>query len=450
MNNTHQEDLILAEAIKLLDELAEYKKGRRLSEPELAVIRGAWYGESYEEMALKTGTNYKRSYLHNTIAPKLWDFLSEILGNGGRVLKQNLRVSLEKLVEEGTRTISVRLLGEPPLISSFHGREAELANLKAQVLQKRLVHVFGELGIGKSALVAKLLATKISQEFDLLVWKSVAHSPSVEDLAFCLHKMLNNRLSPSQASVSSLIAQLRSRSCLLILDGLVGANYKQRMEYIRFFVSLLEELDGIRLILTSRESFTEINALSNSRPVSSIQISGLGVRAAINIFRDKGLKIESESTQIVELIRHYRGNPLELESVANRINYLFGGDLNKFWEYKTTFISEHLQNVLHEIFTQPDLLSSFQREILIYLANKLSQKTGSIKFLEILNFFVKDLGASASNFITALEDLSRRQLIIKDSFHESACYNLAPGVKKYVLSDPLNLVRQESSIKPSP
>ncbi|PMB16296.1 NB-ARC domain-containing protein [Fischerella thermalis] len=453
MNNM-QEDPELMKAIKFVDELTLSLKGRHLSEPEIAVICGGWYGQSYGEMARRS--TYAEKYLQHTVAPDLWELLSEVLGNGGRVWKKNLREFLEKLVQQGTRKILVRLLGEPPVVSCFYGREAELALLKAAIIQKRLVYVFGEPGIGKSALVAKLLTTEISQEFDLLIWKSVAHSPSIEELAASLHKMLNsprqsqhasqdNRLSPEQTSVSSLKAQLRERSCLLILDGLVEANYKQRIEYIRFLVSLIEELDEIRLILTSRESLTEINALSNSRPVSSIQIEGLDVRAGIQIFRDKGLKIEQESAQIVELIRHYRGNPLELESVANRINYLFGGDLNKFWEYKTTFISEYLQNVLHEIFAQPDLLSSLQKEILIYVAEKLSKKTESIKFSDLLDFFVKNLGASASKLITALEDLERRQLIkvIKDSLKSEAYYTLAPGVKKYVLSDPLRLVHQE-------
>jgi hypothetical protein len=256
------------------------------------------------------------------------------------------------------------------------------------------------------------------------------------------HASQDSYLSPDNTKISSFIAQLRSRSCLLILDGL-AADYKQRREYIRFFVSLLEELDGIRLIITSRESFTELNALCNSRPVSSIQIEGLDVRAAINIFREKGLKVEEESTQIVELIRYYRGNPLELESLANRINYLFCGDINKFWEYKTTFISDYLQNVLNEIFAQPDVLSSFQREILIYIANKLSEKTDSIKIFELLNYFVKELGTSVSNLITALEDLERRQLIKVLKSKSEVSYTLVPGVRKYVLIDPLKLVNQE-------
>ncbi len=443
MNNTHQEDFILAEAIKLLNELVEFKKGRRLSEPEVAVIRGAWYGESYEEMARKSGhKSYKQSYLHNTVAPKLWDLLSEILGNGGKVLKQNLRASLERLVEEGTRKISVRLLGEAPLISCFHGRQAELADLKAQVLQKRLVYVFGEAGIGKSALVAKLLAD-LGQEFDLLVWKSVAHSPSSEELTASLHRMLNL---DGQPSFSCLREQLRLRRILLVLDGVeaILSKYNQRVEYIKFFLSLMSEMDKSCLILTSRESFIEINALSKTYPILLTKIEGLDVRAGIEIFRDKGLIVEQESTQIVELIRYYRGNPGELESLVHRINYLFGGDINKFWDYKTTFLSEYLQNVLNEIFAQSDLLSSLQRQILIYLAEELSQKTEPIKFSSLLDFFVNKLSVGTSILINALEDLARRQLIevMNGSLKSEVCYILAPGVKKYILLDPLKLVRQ--------
>ncbi|MFB2771883.1 NB-ARC domain-containing protein [Pelatocladus sp. BLCC-F211] len=435
--NFTQEDSILTEAIKIVDELLATKKGKHLREPEIVVIKGAWRDETYEQMAQQS--IYKDKYLQHSVASDLWKLLSELLGN--EVCKKNLRICLQELVKKRDRRLSVRLLGEPPLISRFFGREAELRELKAEIVQKRLVFVYGEPGIGKSALVARVVAD-ISQEFDLLVWKSVAHSPSLEDLVANLHRMLNLE---GQPSPSCLINQLRSHSCLLVLDGVeaILSNYSQRIEYIRFFLRLIDELDRIRLILTSRESFTEINILSKSCPIFTKKIEGLDIRAGIQIFRDKGLTVEQESTQIVELIKHYRGNPLELESVADKIYDLFGGDINAFWEFKTTFISEELEVALNEIFAQRDL-KSLQREILIYLAEELSKKPNEpIKISDILKSFVQNFGAEKSTVIDALGDLVRRQIIevIKNSSNSQACYILAPGVKKYILSDPLKLVR---------
>jgi transcriptional regulator with XRE-family HTH domain len=73
-------------------------------------------------------------------------------------------------------------------VSSFRGREVELAVLSRWLLQERcrMVAVLGMGGIGKSALVS-LLGQQLAPQFDAVLWRSVRDAPCCEDLvADCL------------------------------------------------------------------------------------------------------------------------------------------------------------------------------------------------------------------------------------------------------------------------
>jgi hypothetical protein len=55
--------------------------GRRLTDVEVAVLQGAWQGQTYEEIAEAYG--YFASYLKQGVGPKLWKLLSHALGERG-------------------------------------------------------------------------------------------------------------------------------------------------------------------------------------------------------------------------------------------------------------------------------------------------------------------------------------------------------------------------------
>ncbi len=74
-------------------ESAVYKaKGRRLTDPELTVLRGSWEGLTYEKMA--EDSPYKPNYLKGDVSHKFWKLLSEALGE--EVSKRNFRAALQR------------------------------------------------------------------------------------------------------------------------------------------------------------------------------------------------------------------------------------------------------------------------------------------------------------------------------------------------------------------
>ena len=73
-------------AVQVADAALFNKKAKHLNNIELLVIRGAWQGKKYKEMAAELG--YNTEYLKNNVGPKLWRLLSQSLGE--KVSKNNL------------------------------------------------------------------------------------------------------------------------------------------------------------------------------------------------------------------------------------------------------------------------------------------------------------------------------------------------------------------------
>ncbi|WP_026735233.1 pentapeptide repeat-containing protein [Fischerella sp. PCC 9605] len=86
-------------------ESAVYKaKGRRLTDPELTVLRGSWEGLTYEKMA--KGSPYKPNYLKGDVSHKFWKLLSEALGE--EVSKRNFRAALQRTLLSHNASLQVQ------------------------------------------------------------------------------------------------------------------------------------------------------------------------------------------------------------------------------------------------------------------------------------------------------------------------------------------------------
>jgi hypothetical protein len=456
----------ITEAIALIDKLVLTKQGRHLQPPEIVVLEAAWDDKDYKQMALNSG--YSNSILQYQTAPKLWTLLTGILGEGEKVTKKRLRSILErrKLPSDGlevaaSNTSPPILQGQPPQVTNFSGRHAELDALKEQIVKQRCVVVIGGAGIGKTALVAKLiqeLSAAPQWGFECLIWQSISYSPLLPDLVDELNQMfgisLEDRSRSGRDGVAVLIEQLRNRRSLVVLDGgeaiLQGEKnndfnpYGERYaEYRVFLRRLVEEQHQSCLILTTREPFEDLNLLELAkRPVSSLKVEGLDVKAARQFLSFHRLTNQEGCDR---LIQTYRGNPSELEAVASRINYFFGGSLEKFFESKSTFLSHHSQAMLSQQFSRVGLLSDLQRQILIYLAEQLAKNPTPISFAQLDSYFrsYQNASASMSKLIEALEKLDRRSLIesSQNATTKEVSFTLSPVVKKYVLTDPLGLLR---------
>jgi hypothetical protein len=453
----------LEEIIEQVDELVLAKRGKRLTPAELLLIEGAWHNQDHKEIA--SNSSYSLNYLQRTVARQLWPLLSEVLGVA-EISKKSLRHCFEQLaVKSGYIAPSpVVVAGEPPQAINFYGRAFQLALLKEGIAKQRGFTIIGGAGIGKSALAAKLiedLRNAPQGGFDCLIWKSLSYAPLLPDLVSDLLQLLANSLELDleldlsldlNIRISQLLDVLRSHRVLVVLDAAEAIlrgdinhrchPYQEKYaDYGVFFRRLLEEEQQSCFILTSRQPFNDLALLETSRPIRSLKLEGLDRDAALELLQSQGL---SDLEKCAELTQTYRGNPSYLTAVVDRIKHFFGGSLEKYFEYRTTFVN---QAFLSQQFSS---LNQIHQQIVLYLAKELSINPQPLPISKLLNSLKTQMaGISTSELFEALEALEARSLVevSRDPVTQEATFNLQPVIKKYVLTDPSLVHKPRQNLK---
>ncbi|MBD3886116.1 hypothetical protein IFO70_30960 [Phormidium tenue FACHB-886] len=426
------------------------KAKRRLSPVETAILSGSWQGETYEEIASRA--NYAASYLKRYAGPKLWQLLSDALGE--EVSKINFRTSLEyhwrqdseeveQVETKGDRkrerecrsgTASTLIdWGEATDVSIFYGRQLELELLQQWINPEfssekqhcRLICLLGMGGIGKTSLSIKLaqelsgdrdqvLEAVHSTPFQSIIWRSLRDAPPLTDLLEDLIPLLSRQQDidlpkGSSAQITRLLQYLQQERCLLIFDNVESilqsgqpvGNYRSGYEvYGELFRRIGATEHQSCLLLTSREKPAEVAVLEgDALPVRSLQITGLATADSLGILETKGLVGSVADRQ--QLIEHYRGNPLALKIVATSIRDLFEGDIAEFLE-QGTVVFNGLRRLLEG---QIERLSKLERQVMNWLA--INREWTTINQLHA-DLFPK---VSKAQLLEVLEGLGRRSLI---------------------------------------
>ncbi|MCT7997226.1 AAA family ATPase [Laspinema olomoucense] len=449
------------QVLKFADELVFTKTGKHLDNLQESILRGAWQGQRYSQIA--ENANCSEGHVKDA-GSELWKLLSEVLGEDIR--KSNVRATLKRTrfsiissnfakdfaqinnlnicgdtphssnvpqsqpPNEETPTPSQRRrdLREAPDLLPFYGREEELATLERWMVtdRPRLVVLHGFSGIGKTALAVQLLQ-EIQDDFDSVVWRSLRFSPSVEMLETNLLEFLCR---PQQMDLpvdvsdrrAILFDQLRKNRCLIVLDDVqsilsnqqLAGNYQPGYEgYSLFFKQIAELSHQSCVLLITWEPPHELSALNGDRtPIRSFHLQGLGPAAA-QIFRDKGLVDEDCFSKA---IAYFRGNPLWLKIFAAMIDELFNGRISEAFQYEPLFLGEDLNAVLQQ---QCDRLSAIEKIALSALANQ----AGSVSVSDLLAAGT----LSPENLLNALQSLKRRSFIQQ----EQSLFSLLPVLRQY-------------------
>jgi WD40 repeat protein/transcriptional regulator with XRE-family HTH domain len=275
--------------------------------------------------------------------------------------------------------------------SVFYGRETELAQLWQWVVgvsgaspleqRCRVVGLLGIGGIGKSTLVVKA-ARQMQAEFEIVVWRSLANAPPLDELLSSLLKFLmpiygEDPVIPTTLSqkFSKLMEYLRSRRCLLILDNAetildskqVGHWRSGYENYGQLLRTVGDTPHQSCLFFTSREKPSEMGLMEGELSVvKSLLLSGLTPDDGRAIFRRKGTFTGSEA-EWNRLIHHYGGNPLALKMVAVTAQELFNGNIMEVLAYiaQGVFVFEDIRNLLDRQF---DRLSKAEQKILFWFS----------------------------------------------------------------------------------
>jgi len=427
-------DLDSKEEFKAADIAVFATKGSYLTDIQKIILKGAWLGYTYEEIADKEG--YSDNYLKRDVGPRLWKILSDALGE--KVSKKNFRTALQRKLEEvkslppQERKINEtrRDWGEAADVAIFYGRTQEICALEQWIVSDRcrVVTILGRGGIGKTALSVKL-AQQVQDKFEYVIWRSLHHAPPIKDtLAELIYFLSQNKETDLPENISlrvlRLLDYLRKHRCLLVLDGfdtiLHNNNnkefHRESEGYSQLIGCIGETLHQSCLLLTSREKPRDLFLEEGEQRLKTLHLGGLNLEEGQQII--KSSQLYGSEASFEKIMKIYGGNPLLLKMVAPIIQDVFDGNVTDFLNSGKTVFS-NIKNLFDQDFER---LSGMEQDIMYWLA--INRKPVSLR--ELTEDILQEV--HPLELAEALESLRQRALIEK----YSGLFTQQPAIAEYV------------------
>ncbi|MCI0551915.1 MAG: tetratricopeptide repeat protein [Anaerolineae bacterium] len=220
----------------------------------------------------------------------------------------------------------------PNAISSFVGREHELADVKKLLKASRLVTLTGAGGIGKTRFAMQVGSEMIDSFKDGIWWVELAALNDPALVTGALAKALDVREIPNQSLEETLAHFLRTKQLLLILD-----NCEHLIEACAQIAGqLLTACKNVKILATSREALGIIGeivwqvsplTLPGIQPLSLIEsfmqyeATLLFVQRATAVNQYFSLTAQNVPA-VFQICRYLEGIPLAIELAAARVKTL--------------------------------------------------------------------------------------------------------------------------------
>ena len=442
--------MTITEVLQYVDRLVKKQTGEHLDDLQKTVIQGLWQGKTYNQIADECG--YDKNYVGD-VSRKLFKVLSEQLNEN--IDKYNFCWTIERaknsqllgLVnshitwcvntpkadreqsitdeEKITKNTGYYDLTLAPKITHFCDRTTELQTLSHWLTTQnpRLISVLGLSGIGKTTLVKQFVDLNI-QQFDVVIWKSIKLSPSLDTIITEIFALINPEPIQTDNKLTQLFNLLRQQRCLIILDdvqelftsGQLAGQYKTEYKDYKIFFTMVTEIEHqSSLILLSQEQCQEMLCLDEELyPAKCLELEKLD---NTEILKSLGLKDEESWLTLLNL---YEGNPAYLKDVASLIKNLFLGKVSEFLTEDSLILTENMKSRFNELFER---LSASEQQIVLELS-KYNQAVSREDLRQALSLSSMDL-------INGLQSLQKRYLI-KTIKGEKVEFNLSPVFREYV------------------
>jgi len=220
----------------------------------------------------------------------------------------------------------------PPQITSFVGRDGDVREIKSLLQNDRLVTLVGTGGAGKTRCAIQAGAELLDAFADGVWLVELASISDQSSVAPAIAHALNVRESHNQPLLDTLLAHLKPRRLLLILD-----NCEHVIDGVRDAAgAILRACPEVRILATSRESLNiagehvfRLPSLAVP-PVDETMTAGSArPYGAVALFADRAAASDSRfeltdanAAVVTEISRRLDGIPLAIELAAARIKVL--------------------------------------------------------------------------------------------------------------------------------
>ena len=240
----------------------------------------------------------------------------------------------------GLRTLDSSRTNLPAQLTSFVGRERELAELQALARAHRLVTVIGTGGTGKTRLMIQASAELVGEQADGVWLVELAPISDPELIVQAVARGLGISEDPGRPLMDTVSDFLRTKSLLILLDNCehMIASCADLAEQV------LASASGVSLVATSREALGAAGEHVYQVPSLELPDEALGLdehggrgasfeevrgAEAVRLFVERATAVmpsfalrPADAQAVVEICRRLDGIPLAIELAAARVPLL--------------------------------------------------------------------------------------------------------------------------------
>ncbi|MDT5013921.1 MAG: hypothetical protein QOD39_81 [Mycobacterium sp.] len=207
----------------------------------------------------------------------------------------------------------------PAQLTSFVGRDAEMAEVRAFLAENRLVTLTGAGGAGKTRLAVEVAGFMASDFPDGTFYVDLAPITHPDLVPVTAARALGLPDQPGRSSTDNLVRFVGDLKLLMVLD-----NCEHLLDACAELIgALLAACPSLTLLATSREPIGMLGELTWRVP--SLSLDG----GAIDLFVDRARKVrpdfnvtEGNSAAVAEICHRLDGMPLAIELAAARVRAL--------------------------------------------------------------------------------------------------------------------------------
>src|SRR4051812_3149593 len=311
----------------------------------------------------------------------------------------------------------------PTQLTSFIGRDAEIARVRNAIEEHRLVTITGVGGVGKTRLALQAGAEAIGHFPDGVWLTELAAALDGDAMASVVASAFSIEPRGGMSLLDSIVEALRSRQLLWILD-----NCEHLVDpAARLVDRVLRAAPGVAVLATSREGLDvdgeHILALRSLRTSELDSVEAITESDAVRLFVDRaeavrsGFRLDSSNASTVnELCGRLDGIPLAIELAASRAASLGVDEILTLLDERFRLLTggrrvalERHQTLRATVDWSYSLLNSDERTVFARLATF----TGSFD-TRAVRAVVADEPLDAWNALDALDGLVRKSMVNPD------------------------------------
>jgi predicted ATPase len=246
----------------------------------------------------------------------------------------------------------------PTQMTSFVGRQRELAEVAHLLNKARLLSITGLAGCGKTRLAIEVARALLPRYSDGVFFVPLAPIATPNKLLWTIAEHLEVQFFPQAEPLQQLLDHFRNKTLLLVLD-----NFEHLLDGAELVTHILQAAPNVRVLVTSRERLSLYGEVSYS-------IGGLSltdgkdpdaVRSeAVELFEQRvqaivpGLKLNADALRhVARICQLVEGMPLGIELAATWVDVLSPQEIANEIERSLDILEAELRD-------QPDSQSSMR------------------------------------------------------------------------------------------